>query len=60
VEINSQFQRRWSNPGEKRRASLGGRELRLAGGATIGAKLDGELAAAAHAYAGTVFLALRF
>jgi outer membrane autotransporter protein len=35
-------------------------ELRLAGGATVGAKFDGELASGAHAYAGTVFLRVSF
>ena len=38
----------------------GGAELRLAGGATVGARLDGELASGAHAYAGTVSLKLSF
>jgi outer membrane autotransporter protein len=38
----------------------GGAEVRLAGGATFGARFDGELASRAHAYAGTVFLRVSF
>ena len=38
----------------------GGAELRLAGGTTLGARFDGELASGAHAYAGTVFLRVSF
>jgi uncharacterized protein with beta-barrel porin domain len=38
----------------------GSAELRLAGGAKIGARVDSELASGAHAYAGTVFLKLSF
>ena len=38
----------------------GAAELRLARGATVGARFDGELASGAHAYAGTVFLKVSF
>ena len=35
-------------------------EMRLTGGATAGARFDGEFASGAHAYAGTVFVKLSF
>jgi outer membrane autotransporter protein len=38
----------------------GGAELRLAGGATIGARVDSELASQAHAFTGTVFAKVSF
>lgn len=38
----------------------GAAELRLAGGATLGARFDAELASRTHAYAGTGLFALRF
>jgi uncharacterized protein with beta-barrel porin domain len=38
----------------------GGAELRLAGGAKIGARVDSELASQGHSYTGTVFLSVSF